>query len=338
MGLLPCSGMTRRATPTFKRDSLYGVYMGSRNCGVGTRCMTSAARILLDREILKKNLSFQSVSSVHQAWSKFSYFAHEKGIRRLEQITSDLAINYGKELAQKVNAHECSAGYAQRLVSAVNTVMKLANSRWQSVKPVKDCGIPKRTALRVQPPSGMDKDNIDKAVTELRGKGLIRAAAVVQLAWCFGLRLKEASLLDTKKALAQFTNTGCFNISVGTKGGRTRFAELRHSYQLVALRDAAEVQQQNRSVLKSDSSWHAFREGELFEARAVLKNHNIKKYHDLRAAYACLRYKQITGFDAPVLTGVIVDREADRIARQQIALELGHNRISVVSAYLGGLA
>lgn len=312
--------------------------MSSRNCGVGTRCMTSAARILLDHEVPKKNLSFQSVSSVHQAWSKFSNFAHEKGIRRLEHITSDLAINYGKELAQKVNAHECSAGYAQRLVSAVNTVMKLVNTRWRAVKPVKDCGIPKRLAMRSQAPSGMDKDNIDKAVAELRAKGLIRAAAVVQLAWCFGLRLKEASLLDTKKALVQFNNFGRFNISVGTKGGRTRFAELRHSYQLEALREAAGVQQQNRSVMKSESDWQAFRDGELFEARAVLKNHNIKQYHDLRAAYACRRYKEITGFDAPVLTGVIVDRGVDRMARQQIALELGHNRISVVSAYLGGLA
>jgi len=338
MGLLPSAGMTRRATPTFKRDSLYGVYMGSRNCGVGTRCMTSAARILLDREIPKKNLSFQSVSSIHQAWSKFSNFAHEEGIRRLEHITSDLAINYGKELAQKVNAHECSAGYAQRLVSAVNTVMKLVNTRWRAVKPVKDCGIPKRMAVRVQAPSGMDKDDIDKAVAELRVNGLIRAAAIVQLAWCFGLRVKEASLLDTNKALAQCNEIGRFHVSAGTKGGRARFAELRHSYQLVALRESAEVQQQNRSVLKSDSDWHAFRERELFEARAVIKKHNIKQYHDLRAAYACHRYKQITGNDAPVLTGVIVDREADRIARQQIALELGHNRISVVSAYVGGMA
>lgn len=300
--------------------------------------MTSAARLLLDREILKKNLSFQSVSSVHQAWSKFSNFVHKKGIRRLEHITSDLAINYGKELAQKVNAHECSAGYAQRLVSAVNTIMRLANSRWQTVKPVKDCGIPKRVAVRSQTPSGMDKDDIDKAVTELRVNGLTRAAAIVQLAWCFGLRVKEASLLDTNKALAQCNEIGRFHISAGTKGGRARFAELRHSYQLEALREAAGVQQQNRSVMKSDSDWQAFRDGELFEARAVLKNHNIKQYHDLRAAYACRRYKEITGFDAPVLTGVIVDRGVDRMARQQIALELGHNRISVVSAYLGGLA
>ncbi|MBI3774834.1 MAG: integrase, partial [Gammaproteobacteria bacterium] len=57
---------------------------------------------------------------------------------------------------------------------------------------------------------------------------------------------------------------------------------------------------------------------------------------DLRAAYACERYEQITGHPAPVVAG---ERQAnkhdDQTARQIIAQELGHGRIDVAAAYLG---
>ena len=57
--------------------------------------------------------------------------------------------------------------------------------------------------------------------------------------------------------------------------------------------------------------------------------------HD-RAAYACERYETLTGHPAPVLGGVITDRDQDREARERISAELGHGRIDVVSEYIGG--
>ena len=69
-----------------------------------------------------------------------------------------------------------------------------------------------------------------------------------------------------------------------------------------------------------------------------MKSRGIIKFHDLRAAYACRRYKELTGYPAPIISGKIIDKEKDLIAREQISKELGHNRISVVSAYVGGLA
>jgi hypothetical protein len=44
----------------------------------------------------------------------------------------------------------------------------------------------------------------------------------------------------------------------------------------------------------------------------------------------------LTGWAAPVAGGEIADRDADREAREQIAEELGHGRIDVVSEYIGG--
>jgi len=73
-------------------------------------------------------------------------------------------------------------------------------------------------------------------------------------------------------------------------------------------------------------------------ARETLHAHGLKGFHELRAAYACERYEQLTGHAAPVNGGHCyrIDRDLDEQARQQISLELGHNRIDVVSAYIGG--
>jgi hypothetical protein len=73
-------------------------------------------------------------------------------------------------------------------------------------------------------------------------------------------------------------------------------------------------------------------------ARDILHEHGLKGFHELRAAYACERYEQLTGFPAPVngAGGHQKDRELDQRARQQISRELEHNRIDVVSAYIGG--
>lgn len=73
-------------------------------------------------------------------------------------------------------------------------------------------------------------------------------------------------------------------------------------------------------------------------ARDILHTHNLKGFHELRAAYACERYEQITCHLAPINGGRCsqLDLQLDREARSQISYELGHGRIDVVSAYIGG--
>ena len=78
----------------------------------------------------------------------------------------------------------------------------------------------------------------------------------------------------------------------------------------------------------------------MLPARETLHELGLKGFHELRAAYACERYQQLTGHAAPVNGGHChrIDRDLDQQARQQISLELGHNRIDVVAAYIGGRA
>ena len=309
----------------------------SRNVGVGTRNMASVGRILLNGEVLRKNLSYLSVDSADKAWSKFADYAVSFGVRRLEHVTFDLLVQYGKELAKQVEKKMYTAAYAQRLISAVNTVMRLAKPGWRRVKAVSDCGVARRVAVRKHAPSGIDTSEVEQVIHNLTISSQGAAAAVVRLCWSLGLRVKEASLLDANKALNQAKQNGYVKISLGTKGGRTRIIKLHHSHQLAALEAAATVQSKGSSVIPSELDWQIFRQFVLYIARKTLKSGGINKFHDLRAGYACRRYQEITGSLAPVISGKIVDKEKDRLARAVISKELGHNRISVVSAYIGGV-
>jgi hypothetical protein len=60
------------------------------------------------------------------------------------------------------------------------------------------------------------------------------------------------------------------------------------------------------------------------------------KFHDLRAAYACERYKALTGYDAPCIVGRrLAPRDEHQRAAERLAQELGHNRTDVLASYYG---
>jgi hypothetical protein len=81
-------------------------------------------------------------------------------------------------------------------------------------------------------------------------------------------------------------------------------------------------------LLTRDESYAAFLQQTVLPARETLHEQGLKGFRELRAAYACERYEQLTGHAAPVNGGRCyhIDRALDQQARQQISLELGHNR------------
>ncbi len=100
---------------------------------------------------------------------------------------------------------------------------------------------------------------------------------------------------------------------------------------------AAEAQGEGRNLIPTDVSWRQWNSKVHHVWAAVRNDFGLKKIHDLRAAYACQRYRQLTESVAPVIAGTrCADRISDRAARQTIAQELGHARIDVVAAYIGG--
>lgn len=299
--------------------------------------MAQAGRQALARSCARGELSFSSVDTIADRWVLFCRFAKMKGVGRMERVTPPLLQQYGEGLADQVSQGKISASYAQNLVSAVNTVMDLVRY-WPSVSPTRDCNIPERNNVREEPPRGIDRVHLVRAITALRLAGLQRGAAVAELARELGLRSKEASLLNTVVALKDAQSRKRVVISEGTKGGKSRRVPIQSTGQVDALQRAAALQGNDRALVPANLTWQQWREGELRLVREMLQTFGIRRLHDLRAAYACERYKELTGQMAPVFSGRSCDREADLSARKIISRELGHGaeRTDVVAAYIGG--
>ena len=232
-----------------------------------------------------------------------------------------------------------SPAYARNLLSSVNVVLEaMRGDRQVRVAPV--AFIRQCSRVRTAPPVGIDRTAVRQCADQLRQGGHERVAAMVEVARALGLRLREASLLNARVALGQVKKHGAVNITAGTKGGRghrvDRWVPVSGAA-IGCLVRAAEAQGQGRNRIPADLSWRQWNSHVHHVWASVRDDYGLKKIHDLRAAYACERYRQLTGLVAPVIAGRLhADRSADRAARQTIAQELGHARIDVVSSYIGG--
>lgn len=310
----------------------------ARNFGIGTRDLAEAGRRFLAREVAQKNLSFASGATIVARWRQFATYAKAHGVGSLTTVTPELVRAYGRELARKVDAGDLSPAYAQNLVSATNTVMQATPASWQPVHAVADCGIGRRSSVRTLAPAGLDPERFAAARTALLAKGQERGVALADLARHLGLRSKEAALLDARKALQEAERQGQITVTLGTKGGQTRMVPITSPQQLTALREACRVQGTQRNLIPRNLSLKQWQKP-LEQIRNTIRDATGRGIHDLRAAYACDRYRQLTGHPAPVVAGHrIASQAADYAARLRIAEELGHHRIDVVAAYIGSRA
>ena len=305
------------------------------NYGLLTRDVGKAGTFAANDAARSGSMSYSSAATIGERWQHFAAYAKQAGYRRLESVTAQLVAAYGQTIAARVSIGDLSAAYGQNLVSAVNTVMTLATKgQWQSVSPTKDCGIEKRSNVRLDTPQGLNRNSVNTVVSAMRGSGQERGAVIVELARELGLRSKEASLIDARSALKQALERGVVSITHGTKGGRAREVPMQRQNQIAVLQRAVGVQQNARSLVPPEQTWAQWREGGLRAARETLQQHSISRLHELRAAYAVERYQQITGQMPPAMGGS-VSRDHDRSARLIIAEELGHSRIAIMTAYLG---
>ena len=309
----------------------------SRNFGLGQRDMSKAGRVALERDSRAKGLSFSTAATVSARWSSFVKNIHESGVRKMEDITGEHVKQYGRDLADRVEDGLMAASTAQNYVSAINTVMGIATGgAWKSISPTKDCEIMRRSFIRADAPGALDRLAYGRALDAVREELGPKSAAVVELCRELGLRSKEASLFDARSAVEEATERGFVTITEGTKGGLEREVPITTQEQANALVRAAAAQGDGRAVMPADAYWRSWREGELRDARELVAEHTGGGLHDLRSAYACERYADLTGHAAPCAGGEIQDREVDAAAREQIAAELGHGRTDVAGAYVGG--
>ncbi len=307
-----------------------------RNFGYGKQMGWAGKQALRARY---GNGRYGTVNGHAERWRQFVTWCREEcQIRDARSVDKDVVEGYGISLKQSV-AEGMSAAYAQNLLSSVNVVLEaMRGDRQIRVAPAALIG--QRSRARTDPPAGLDQKNVRQCADQLRENGHQRIAALVEVARALGLRLKEASLLNARIALGQVKKHGAVNITAGTKGGRghrvDRWVPVSGAA-IGCLVRAAEAQGQGRNLIPTELTWRQWNSRVHHVWAGVRNDYSLKKIHDLRAAYACERYRQLTGSVAPVIAGRrCADRSIDRAARQTIAQELGHARIDVVAAYIGG--
>lgn len=308
----------------------------SRNYNLGSRNMKCAARFGLRALRKRKGVSFRTEESVALRFELFvDFLLAETDVRRMEHIRAAHVVSYGQRIAGEVRARDKSAAYGQNLVSAINTVMTMATKgRWISVSPTKDCGIPERRRIRVEVPSGLNPDDVKRAADTLRHQNE-RMACILDLARALGLRLKEACLANASAMLRQARKTGSIRIARGTKGGQARQVQISSERQWQALERAATAQGKHNCLVPNHLTFAQFLHGAIKASRPQLKALGIQKISDLRAAFACELYEALQGHAPPVVTGrkPVAD---DTLARKEVTEILGHHRIDIVGAYVGG--
>lgn len=315
-----------------------------RNFGFGRQLSYAGPQALKD---LFGDGHFATVKAHSDRWQAFvNWCRSEEGPRLNDarQIDREILMRYAAYMRQQVDQGNVGIATAQNRLSSVNrTMAALRGDQYVKIpSPSKALGM-QRSNVRGEAPQGQDRAQIELIVRALSERGQQRVTAIVHLARETGMRLREAILADLPRLQREAGQLGKINIQDGTKGGRSGASAPRWIAVTDQIRGALDMAWEaspsgSRNLLAPNESYKEFMQSVVRPARDLLHEHGLKGFHELRAAYACERYEQLIGFPAPVNGGGIhqEDRALDQRARKQISHELGHNRIDVVSAYIGG--
>jgi len=315
-----------------------------RNFGYGRQLSYAGPQALKD---LFAGGHFATVKAHSDRWQAFVRWCRSEdgpGYNDARQIDRQTLQHYAAYLRQQIQQGELCIATAQNRLSSVNrTLAALRGDQDVRIASPSQALGQQRSTVRTRAPYGQDHQQVRRVLEALGEQQHERVAAIVLLARTTGMRLREAILADLPRLHREAEHLGRINIQDGTKGGRSgasapRWVAVNEEVK-VALQFARKASPpRSRNLLARDESYAAFLQQTLLPARETLHEQGLKGFHELRAAYACERYEQLTGHAAPVNGGHCyrIDRDLDQQARQQISLELGHNRIDVVSAYIGG--
>jgi len=314
-----------------------------RNFGWGRQLSYAGSQALKD---MFGGGHYGTVKAHGDRWKAFVHWCRSEdgpGLNDARKIDRQTLLGYVGHLRQQVEQGELAIATAQNRLSSVNrTMAALRGDLYVKVpSPSKALGM-RRTSVRRSAPQGQDREQVKRIVDVLCENQQPRAAAIAQLARATGMRLREAILADLPRLKREAKQFGKINIQDGTKGGRSGASAPRwirvNDHIRKALRFAEQVSPDGgRNLLATNESYRDFSQGVVRPARNILHTHNLKGFHELRAAYACERYEQITHHLAPINGGRCyqLDRRLIQEAKDQISYELGHGRIDVVSAYIG---
>lgn len=269
---------------------------------------------------------------------------HHK-IKDLWSITNSHLLAYSDHIKKLMNDERIAVSTAHNRISSCNVVLKIMRGdNHIRIDKIAKTLEKKRCHVRGQVPDGIDLNKILKAQHQLKNSGNIRLAAILGLARTLGMRLREAVLCDLQRIKREATKFGRINIQEGTKGGRggahaPRWVDIKESAADAIDFAILASPPNSNNLLNPNETYISFIRTVVRYKGKNLGGYGIRKIHDLRAAYACERYEQITGNPAPVIAKrknlskeeVTIDKEARKI----ISRELGHERIEICNSYIG---
>lgn len=246
-------------------------------------------------------------------------------------------------LREVVGRGDLAVSTAQNRLSSVRTMAALRGDQCVKLPSPSKALSMQRTGVRQSVPQGQDREQVKQIVDALCRNHQQRVAAIVLLTRATGMRLREAILADLLRLSREANDLGRINIQDGTKGGRAGASAPRWITVDDHVHGTLEFARQvspagSHNLIASHESYLILLQRIIRPARDILHAHKLKGFHELRAAYGCERYEQITQHRAPINGGQCCElgQHLDREARRQISYELGHARIDVVAAYIGG--
>jgi len=308
---------------------------GTRNYGYGKQLAWAGKNALADRY---GQGHFSTRATHEDRWNKFTQYLKQQGINDARKIDQSTVLDYAEQLKQLVNSGDVSVAYAQNVLSTVNVVLEtMRKDNPLTIKPAQYVG--ERTHVRSDAPRTGDRSQFQKPIQTLHARNEARVAITALLARDFGLRFKEASMLNTNKALKQANKLNRINITEGTKGGRGKGQDrwvTINPRNLDTLKQAKALQGKDKNLVPCNKTYVQWRDHAYYQWRIATKDTEIKGFHDMRAAFACESYQEITGHKAPVITG---QRQAPKLidiqARLILSQMLGHSRLDVIASYIG---
>lgn len=281
--------------------------------------------------------SFATVANTRVAQRAFADHLKEMKIKDLRKVDVSTLQAFADKLRDRVERGEICWRTATEYMSRVNATLEAVRYDRDVRLSAKDAGFPSRDGIARQ-----------SHAAELPAVAMSeQTKAILGLERAFGLRSKEAVLLDARSVIERVGVGGAFVLERGTKGGRPREIEVRTAAQLEALREAARVQAGKYSQIPDDKRYIEFRTALYAEVVRL----GIRQ-HGLRHAYAHELYEELTGVKPPVVAGIehkahrayiaaqlgvslAQARDIDNRARLQVARELGHGRKEISNSYLG---
>ena len=309
---------------------------GQRNYGRGRTLGYAIRNILLDRY---GRGNYGTRHTNRNRLVHFESYLGTRGIRDLREVSVATVLEYAAYLKDAVKDDHLALATAVNYLSCVNVLMQAARGDQRcAVSPADTIG--RRSRARVSAPQGLEMTTVWSAAEKARDEGHFDLAVAIAVCRLAGARIREAALLDIRRAATSIARWGVLTITRGSKGNRAKVIP-REIVVPARLGDwLAELGPRlpTRNLIAADETFNDWYQGAYSRYRPIAQQFGLHSgFHDLRAAWACDGYRLITEFDAPCIAGRrIAGGDDDKGARISLARDLGHSRIDVVSAYVGG--